>query len=190
MADTSLKKHALYIKIEQKMSHVDELYGMLARAVGYHTFYEESVLSAIFCFWRMFQTKPVEHHAFAAYLERVGRIYQRLHKQKLPIFIIDGAASLARDGTYILDDLAYMAKSLAETRSMTIVFGLLDAFGPCVLNSRGYNINKQRIYFPYMDQKEVMIYAEKAVPRLHPLREKVLKTFAEENEKIYGKQRP
>eukprot|EP01022_Parablepharisma_sp_SALTPOND_P019855 TRINITY_DN3461_c0_g1_i1.p1 TRINITY_DN3461_c0_g1~~TRINITY_DN3461_c0_g1_i1.p1 ORF type:complete len:791 (-),score=99.29 TRINITY_DN3461_c0_g1_i1:87-2375(-) len=186
MADTSLKKNAIYIKIEQKMSHVDELYGMLAKTVGYHPFYEESLLSSMFCFWRMFQTKPVEHHAFAAYLERVGRIYQKLHKGKLPIFIIDGAASLARDSSYILDDLAYMAKSLAESRSMIVVFGLLEAFGPCVLNSRGYNINKQRIYLPYMDQKEIMIYAEKAIPKKHPLRESILKVIAEENEKIYG----
>ena len=186
MADTSLKKHAIYIKIEQKMSHVDELYRMLAKAVGYSSFYEESLLSSMFCFWRMFQSKPVEHHAFGAYLEKVGHIYQRFHKGKLPIFIIDGAASLAREGSYILDDLAYMAKSLAESRSMIVVFGLLDAFGPCVINSRGYNINKQRIYFPYAAQKEVMIYAGKAVPKDHPLRDKILKLVAEENEKIYG----
>ncbi len=186
MADTTLKKSALYIKIEQKMSHVDELYGMLARTVGYTSFYEEPILSSIFCFWRMFQSNPVEHHAFGAYLERVGRIYQRLHKGKLPIFIIDGAASLARDGAYILDDLAYMAKSLAEARAMIVVFGLLEAFGPCVLNSRGYNINKQRIFLNYIGENEASIYVGKAISPKHPLREKVIAAICEDNKKIYG----
>jgi len=186
MADTTLKHHAIYLKIEQKMSHVDELYGMLAREIGYHTFYEQSAFMALLCFWRMFEQKPVEHHAFASYLEKVGRIYSRLNHGKLPILIIDGAASLARDGSYILDDLAYMAKSLAESRSMVLVFGLLDAFGTCVLNSRGYNISKQYIYLSYMGQKEVMMYAEKAIQKNHPLRSLALKAMAEENEKIYG----
>jgi len=186
LADTSLKKHALYVKLEQKMTHVDQLYKMLAKTVGYHPFYEESLFSSIFCFWRMFQNSPVEHHAFGSYLERVGRIYQRIHKGKLPILIIDGAASLARDGAYILDDLAYMAKSLAEARAMIVVFGLLDAFGPCVLNSRGYNINKQRIDLSYINTKELEIYANKIIAKDHPLREHAIKVIIDQNEKIYG----
>eukprot|EP00826_Nyctotherus_ovalis_P035139 TRINITY_DN2989_c0_g1_i9.p1 TRINITY_DN2989_c0_g1~~TRINITY_DN2989_c0_g1_i9.p1 ORF type:complete len:688 (-),score=235.50 TRINITY_DN2989_c0_g1_i9:76-2139(-) len=186
MADTSLKKRAIYVKLEQKMSHVDELYRMLAKTVGYHPFYEESLFSSLFCFWRMFQSPPVEHHAFGSYLERVGRIYQRIHKGKLPILIIDGAASLARDGSYILDDLAYMAKSLAEARAMIVVFGLLDVFGPCVLNSRGYNINKQQINLSYISTKELKIYANKIIPLTHPLRDRAINAIIEQNEKIYG----
>lgn len=186
MASTSLKRLALYIKIEQKINNVNQLYKMLSKAVGYHPFYEESFLSSFFCFWRIFQDNHIEHHALEAYLEKVGRIYGKLNKGKLPIFIIDGVSSLARENAAILDDLAYMAKGLAETRSLITVFGLLEAFGPCVLNSRGYNINKQSIYLPYSDQKEVELYAGKAISKNHPLRKEALKAISEENAKIYG----
>lgn len=186
MADSSLKKHALYIKIEQKITHADELYKMIAQTVGYHPFYEETILGTLFCFWRMFGNYPVEHHSFAAYLEKVGSIYQALFRGKMPILIIDGVSSLVRDNTCLLDDLAYMAKSLAESRSLTIIFGLLEVFGPCVLNSRGYNINKIRIFLPYATQHEVELYISKAVACDHPLRQEVLKVIAEENEAIYG----
>ena len=186
MAATSLKKSALYLKLEQKISSVEQLYKMLADAVGYRSFYEEGFFSSIFCFWRMFQYRPVEHHALAAYLEKVGRIYQRLRKNKLPILMLDGVSSLVRDNRQVLDDLAYMAKQLAESRSMTIVFGLLEVYGPCVLNSRGYNSNRQRLYLPYCSQREIETYINKAVSPSHPLRNEVLKVVAEENTKIYG----
>ena len=186
MADTSLKKRALYIKIEQKMNNPGELYKTIAKTVGYHQFYEESWFRSMICFWKIFQPTHVDHHDLSSYLEEVGRVYQFIHKKRLPILIIDGAASLARESAPILDDLAYMAKSLAESRSLIMVFGLLDAFGPNVLNNSGYNINKQTIYLDYMSQHEVMLYAEKSVPKDHPFKEAILKAVAEENKKIYG----
>lgn len=187
MADTSLKKHALYIKIEQKINNVGQLYKMLAKTVGYNSFYEESLLSSMFCFWRIFQDKPVEHHALAAYLEKVGRIYSKFKKGKLPTLIIDGVSSLARENRQLLDDLGYMAKGLAEARALIIVFGILEAFGNCVLDSRGYNVSKQSFFLYYNEQKEVELYASKAVAKYHPLRQEVLKAISEENAKIYGK---
>eukprot|EP00831_Metopus_contortus_P081018 TRINITY_DN8421_c0_g2_i1.p1 TRINITY_DN8421_c0_g2~~TRINITY_DN8421_c0_g2_i1.p1 ORF type:complete len:204 (+),score=33.61 TRINITY_DN8421_c0_g2_i1:197-808(+) len=138
------------------------------------------------CIRDRFQKRPVEHHAFEAYLEKVGRIYQRFQKGKLPILMIDGVSSLARDSSHILDDLAYMAKGLAEARSMIIVFGLLDAFGPCVLNSRGYNINRQQIYLDYISQEDAELYAEKCISKSHPLRQKVLEAISTDNQKIFG----
>ena len=186
MADFPFKNQALYIKLEQKLLQTDELERILAKAVGYHSFYEESIPSSIFCFWRMFQERKIDRHSLESYLERVGGIYKKLNKGKLPILIIDGVSSLRNNNLYSLDDMAYMAKSLADSRSMIIVFGLLEDSNTHLLNSRGYNISKQRIYLPYINQQEVIAYLNNAIDKNHCLRDSVLSTILNENNKIYG----
>eukprot|EP00826_Nyctotherus_ovalis_P035607 TRINITY_DN3070_c0_g1_i1.p1 TRINITY_DN3070_c0_g1~~TRINITY_DN3070_c0_g1_i1.p1 ORF type:complete len:682 (-),score=189.97 TRINITY_DN3070_c0_g1_i1:131-2176(-) len=184
LADFPLKNSALYLKIEQKLLQPEELHKTIAKTVGYHSFHEESLLSSIFCFWRMFQENKVDRHSLELYLEKVGQICKRITKGSLPVLVIDGACSLGREGSFVLDDMAYLAKSLADSRSMAIIFGLLEGADPHVLNSRGYNICKQRIYLPYMTHEEVMEYASKGVD--NPLREDILRAISEENKKIYG----
>lgn len=184
LADFPLKNSALYLKIEQKLLQPEELHKTIAKMVGYHSFHEESLLSSIFCFWRMFQDNKVDRHSLELYLERVGQICKRATGGTVPVLIIDGACSLGREGWFVLDDMAYLAKSLADSRSMAVIFGLLEGADPHVLNSRGYNISKQRVYLPYMAHEEVIEYASKGVDS--PLREDILRAISEENKKIYG----
>ena len=186
MADTSLKKHALYLKLEHKTNNVNEIYRRIAKAVGYHHIYEESLLKAFFCPWKLFQPVRVEHFELVDYLKKVGQVYERISKGKLPILILDEVVPLATNGDKGLDDLAYMAKSFATSRTMTVVFGLLDAFGPNVLNNSGYAMNKETIYLNYMVQQEIMNYAVKVFPKRHPLRQKILRAISAENKRLYG----
>lgn len=186
MADTSLHKHALYLKLEQNITNVDEVYQRIAKKLGYHQLYEESLLGAFLFPWKMLQPTNAGHVELAEYLKDVGRKYQRLNKGALPILIIDDVAPLAKGGSQSLEFLAYMAKSLIVSRSMIFVFGLLDAFGPNVLSNSGYAMNKETVYLNYISQREMMTYAVRMLPKSHPLKQKFLQTIAKENKRIYG----
>lgn len=184
LADFPLKNSALYLKFEQKLLQPEELHRTIAKTVGYHNFHEESLLSSIFCFWRMFQENTIDRHSLALYLEKVGNIYKKLTKGKLPVMILDGAGSLGKKGSFVLDDMAYLAKSLADSRSMVTIFGVLEGANPHMLNSRGYNISKQRIYLSYMTHQEVLQYTHKAVNG--ELKDEIVKMVDKENKRIYG----
>eukprot|EP01022_Parablepharisma_sp_SALTPOND_P033082 TRINITY_DN88164_c1_g1_i1.p1 TRINITY_DN88164_c1_g1~~TRINITY_DN88164_c1_g1_i1.p1 ORF type:complete len:762 (-),score=102.71 TRINITY_DN88164_c1_g1_i1:36-2321(-) len=186
MADTELKRNSLYAQVDQNECNIDVIYSRLAKVVGYHHFHEESSLAAMFCFWRMFQNRPVDRAAFGAYMEKVGKIYQRFSKGKLPVLIIDGSTWATKSDPSILDELGFMAKSLSEYRAMTLVFGLVDSFARDVLKNSGYTSNKNYLKVGYLDEKAIKMYTEMRIAKDHPIRDKVIKAVIEENSKIYG----
>lgn len=112
-------------------------------------------------------------------------MYRSFNKGKLPIFIIDGLSSLAKAQPERIEELAHMAKALADPRAMTLVFGI-GTSTPNAFNGSEYLSAKQTIYVGYLTQKEADQYAAKLIYPSHPEKEKMIKILQENNANLFG----
>ena len=130
MSEERLKNRAIYVKVED-LGTKKQVMETIAEKVGYDSLLREE--SALYLtmnphLWnRTGKQSKVEHHKLGNYLQEVSIHYKALHKNVMPILIIDGLNSVAKEGhPEVIRELLYISKGLAERKLMSVILGTTD----------------------------------------------------------------